>query len=100
MMARDSARNAAAKVFVKDVVGQKKDTPLKWVEVDEIESNFNVHAKAHYLYWACFRGHVNLVRWILEEDQISPFARIYEGRSPLMASLIGKGMNLTKDVPD
>ena len=59
----------------------------------EIESNETIHAKARYLYWACYRGHVNLIKHILENDKISPFARIYEGRSPMMASLIGKHAN-------
>jgi hypothetical protein len=90
-MARMSARIALSKNFVKEIVGKKTETPLKWVDVKDIQSNETINSKASYLYWACFRGHVSLVKWILEHDMISPFARIYDGRSPLMASLIGKG---------
>ena len=50
----------------------------------------NIRAKCCYLYWACFRGRVDLVKHILEKDKISPFYRIYEGRSPIMACIIGK----------
>lgn len=35
-MAKDEARQLAAKAAVKDIVGQKKDTPLKYVELNEI----------------------------------------------------------------
>ena len=45
---------------------------------------------APYLYWACFRGQNNIIKLILEKFKVSPFVCIYEGRSPLMASLIGK----------
>lgn len=70
----------------------KIKTPLEYVEEKDIEygKHLNIRAKAHYLYWACFRGRIDLVKHILETDKISPFYRIYEGRSPIMASLIGK----------
>ena len=68
----------------------KKVTPLKYVSVTDIKNDAKIYAKARYLYWACFRGHVQLIKHILEKDQISPFARIYEGRSALMASIYGK----------
>lgn len=74
----------------KTIIGMKKKTKLDFVDVAEIEANDTIKAKARYLYWACFRGHVNLVKYILEHDKISPFARIYEGRSPMMAALIGR----------
>lgn len=65
-------------------------TPLEYVFVEDIEKDPSIRVKALYLYWGCFRGHSNLVDFILSNDKISPFARVYEGRSPLMASLIGK----------
>lgn len=70
----------------------KIKTPLKWVvEKDIVENDkLNIRAKCSYLYWACFRGRVDLVKHILEKDKISPFYRIYEGHSPLMACIIGK----------
>ena len=76
--------------FAKEIIAIKKNTPLRWVTVEEIEANKEVFAQSLYLYWACFRGFVPLIKHILDKNQISPFARIYEGRSPLMASLIGK----------
>ena len=88
------AMKATSKVMsagaAKTIIALKKQTPLKWVEMYHIEDNKFIWAKALYLYWACFRGHTNLIKFILEKDRISPFARVYEGRSPLMASLIGK----------
>ena len=78
------------KIVAKQIIALKRKTPLQYVSVAEIESLPAVHAKARYLYWACYRGHANLVKIILEQDKISPFARIYEGRSPMMASLLGK----------
>ena len=70
----------------------KIKTPLLWVaEKDILEGDkYNIRAKCCYLYWACFRGRVDLVKHILEKDKISPFYRIYEGHSPIMASIIGK----------
>ena len=68
-------------------------TELIYVRLEDIESDIEVYAKSRYLYWACFRGHANLVKHILETDKISPFARVYEGRSPMMASMIGKQAN-------
>ena len=82
-----------SEVLPKTIIATKKQTPLDFVDVADIKSNDTIHAKARYLYWACFRGHVNLIKHILENDKISPFARIYEGRSPMMASLIGKHAN-------
>lgn len=60
------------------------------MHIKQIEGDEDIKAKARYLYWACNRGHINLIKHILENDKISPFARIYEGKSPMMASLIGK----------
>ncbi len=67
-LAKRSARKALNKNFVKDVVGMKLETPLKWVDLKDIQSNETINSKASYLYWACFRGHVKLVKWILEHD--------------------------------
>ena len=78
------------KVQAKQIIALKKQTPLKWITREYIEVHKFIRAQAHYLYWACFRGHVPIIRHILEKDQISPFARVYEGRSALMASLLGK----------
>lgn len=68
----------------------KKYTPLEHVDEEEINSNPIILAKARHLYWACFRGHIPLIKHILDNDKISPFARIMEGRSAIMASLNGK----------
>ncbi len=85
-----TAQKAVSKVAAKQIIAMKRPTSLKWVEMYQIEGNKFIWAKALYLYWACFRGHVPLIKFILQKDKISPFARVYEGRSPLMASLIGK----------
>lgn len=77
-------------MLAKQIIALKRITTLDYVDVNDIEANESILAKSHYLYWACYRGHVSLVQYILEHDKISPFARIYEGRSPMMASLIGK----------
>ena len=82
------------KHLAKNIMKLKLRTPLEWVEIEDIESNEDIKAKARYLYWACYRGHVNLVKHIIENDKISPFARVYESRSPMMASLIGKMASL------
>lgn len=52
--------------------------------------NERILAKARHLYWACYRGHIPLIKHILDNDKISPFARIMEGRSAIMAALLGK----------
>jgi hypothetical protein len=82
------------KVFKKEaakrIIAIKRVTKLQWTDLAEIEANEEVRAKALYLYWACFRGHNELICHILDNDKISPFVRIHEGRSPLMASLFGK----------
>ena len=70
----------------------KIDTPLEYVYVEDIEENDTVLAKARYLYWACFRGYNNLVKYIIEKDRVSPFARIFNHHSPMMASLTGKSV--------
>ena len=68
----------------------KKFTPLEWVDENKIKENPIIKAKARHLYWASFRGHIPLVKHILDNDKISPFARIMEGRSAIMAALVGK----------
>jgi hypothetical protein len=78
------------KVFAKQIIALKKPTHLEYVDTKDIKCNNTIRAKARYLFWACFRGHVNLVQHILDNDKISPFARVYEGRSPMMAALLGK----------
>ena len=90
LLAIKATQKTMSVVAAKSIIAIKKHTPLKWVEMFHIEDNKFIWAKANYLYWACFRGHVNLIKYILEKDRISPFARVYEGRSPLMAALIGK----------
>ena len=59
---------------------------------EDIEKDIELAAHARYLYWACFRGHVYIIKHILDNENyaISPFAPVYEGRSALMASIIGK----------
>lgn len=80
----------AKKLEAKEIIKMKKRTELVYVKREDIERREEIRAKAHYLYWACFRGEIQLVRYLLEVDAISPFYCIYEGRSPLMACLIGK----------
>ena len=75
---------------IKDIFKNKKVTELLWVTVEDIKGDEVIFAKARYLFWACFRGHYELISHILMNDKISPFARIYMGRSPLMASLVGR----------
>ena len=89
-LASNAVTKTMEKIFAKQIIAIKLETKLQYVSVDDIVSLPAVHAKARYLYWACFRGHANLVKLIIEQDKISPFARIYEGRSPMMASLLGK----------
>ena len=59
---------------------------------DEIIKDAELQAHARYLYWACYRGHVYIMKHILDNENlaISPFAPVYEGRSALMGSIIGK----------
>ena len=57
-----------SEVLPKTIIATKKITELHFVDVAEIESNETIHAKARYLYWACYRGHVNLIKHILEND--------------------------------
>ena len=37
-----------------------------YVEIKDIELDRVIFAKARYLFWACFRGHIKLVKFILE----------------------------------
>lgn len=96
-LAEKVIKHRVTNVLAKQIIALKKKTPLKYVKLSEIEADVKVFAKARYLYWACFRGHVNLIKHILENDKISPFARIYDGRSPMMATLIGKQAPNTKN---
>ena len=90
-MADRVARASLGKhVEAKEIIAMKKYTPLEHVDEVEIKKNPIIKAKARHLYWACFRGHIPLIKHILENDKISPFASIIEGRSPMMAALIGK----------
>ena len=84
--------NSVAKTAAKDVIRRKVRTELVYVRKEDIERPDKEHikAKARYLYWACFRGDTQLVKYLLEVDAISPFYCCLDGRSPLMASLIGK----------
>ena len=54
--------------LAKRIIAQKRQTPLKWVELHHIVENSNILAKALYLYWACYRGHIGLIKFILEKD--------------------------------
>ena len=65
---------------------------MKAVKPDEITRDAELQAHARYLYWACFRGHVYIIKHILDNENlaISPFVAVYEGRSALMAAIIGK----------
>ena len=76
----------------KDIIKIKKRTELIYVKEEDIlrPGREDIRAKAHYLYWSCFRGEVQLVRYILDVDAISPFFCVYDHKSPLMAALIGK----------
>ena len=89
-MAAKSVTSYMNKRLAKHIISTKKKTELEWVEIKKIKEDPEIFAKSRYLYWACFRGHIPLIQHILEHDKISPFARVHEGRSPLMASLIGK----------
>ena len=90
MLAAKSISSYINKRLAKHIISTKTKTPLKWVDTKEIEANNDIYAKSLYLYWACYRGHIPLIKHILDKDKISPFARVHEGRSSLMASLIGK----------
>ena len=89
-LAQRVVRKWFQKHSAKHVIECKRKTELKWVDETEIENDPVMLAKAHYLYWACFRGHLGLIKHFLEKDGITPFARIYEGRSPMMAAVYGK----------
>ena len=97
-MAKMVAARMIGTKLSKHIIGMKKRTELIWVNKADIEANEEVNAKALYLYWACFRGHIPLIRYIMDVEKISPFVRIHEGRSALMASLIGKHMNLNSTI--
>ena len=90
-MFNDKVLEHAPKALAKE---KKKPTPLKAVYPEEINKDLELAAHARYLYWACFRGHLYIIRHILDDENyaISPFAPIYEGRSALMASIIGKSL--------
>ena len=64
--------------------------------VEEDFACLDIKAMARYLYWACFRGDNEVVKYLLEEKGISPFYQIYDSKSPLMASLQGKNRPLKK----
>ena len=72
---------------------KKKKTILKAVNPADIEKDAELQAHARYLYWACYRGNIFIIKYILDNENlaISPFAPVYEGRSPLMAAITGKG---------
>lgn len=90
-MAEDAAIKAISnQIQAKEIIEMKKETKLEHVDEEEIKNNPTIKAKARHLYWACFRGHIPLIKHILENDKISPFARVMEGRSAIMASLVGK----------
>ena len=69
-------------------------TVLKAVDPRDIEKDTELEAHSRYLYWACFRGRTYIIKHILDNENyaISPFAPVYEGRSALMASIIGKSL--------
>jgi len=71
---------------------KKIRTELKAVEEKDIVKEQELQAHARYLYWACYRGNVFIINYILDNENlaISPFARVYEGRSSLMAAILGK----------
>ena len=81
----------------KEIIALKKYTPLERVKPETLTDEDKV--RALYLYWACYRGHIPLIKFILETFKISPFMKIYEGKSPLMASLIGKHAPINVSVP-
>lgn len=84
----------AAKNLPKEVLKTRKHTTLHFVKdedfVDSVDTGVRAKAFARYLYWACFRGDNRVVEYLIGKVGISPFYPIYEGKSPLMASLQGK----------
>jgi len=86
---REEIVNKVPKVLAKQ---KKVETHLRAVRPEDIEKDAEMSCHARYLYWACFRGNVYIIKHILDNENlaISPFAPIYEGRSALMASIIGK----------
>ena len=86
---REELVNKVPKVLAKQ---PKIETHLRAVRPEDIEKDAEMSSHARYLYWACFRGNVYIIKHILDNENlaISPFAPIYEGRSALMASIIGK----------
>lgn len=55
----------------------RKQTNLKYVTEADINSTDgeceDIKAMARYLYWACFRGDNEVVKYLLETIGISPF---------------------------
>ena len=62
------------------------------IEVNEMryfERRPNDLKHYRYLYWACYRGHVHIVYYILKNFKISPFLVGPDERSPFMAAIVG-----------
>ena len=77
-------------IGAREILKKKQPTILEHVYPEDFAKSPNLMMMARYLYWACFRGQNHIIKLIFEKFKVSPFVCIYEGRSPLMASLIGK----------
>jgi len=69
---------------------------LEFIDKAHFEANPKAKALCRYLYWACYRNHMKLAKYLIIKEKINPFYKILDGKSPLMAAIEGSATTTLK----